>query len=474
MPKQFIKIGFIPLAIFVATLFLLTTVLIKPVTAANPIPPKNSEVLHIAQAADFTLEKQGSQNEVRLGQIVTYTVKIKNDSASSQNFNLTDALPEGLSLRTTYVTATLGTVQGEDNLITWSGSLSSGEEASLEYAAIPPSTSSANQEITNVAVLEIGETSLEAGFTITTQPTGYGIWGRFVNSLAWVLVETDELLEGVGVPYAFGFAIILFTITVRLATFPLNMQQIKSSKAMQELQPKMKELQKKHKDDREGLAQAQMALYREHGVNPLGGCLPLLIQMPIWFALYRALIQLSNEGLLNEGFLWLQSLAGPVAGDAGAGFPPEWLFPFINGAPPLGWGTTVGYLVLPVLLIVSQLYMQQMMTPPSTDPQAAQMQQMMKFMPFMFGYFALVVPSGLTLYWFTSNILAMAQQYFTKTTINKPADTDNKKTPAVSPPIENTPVPVVNSAPAESTPVMPSRESRKNKNAKSKRKKRKR
>lgn len=182
---------------------------------------------------------------------------------------------------------------------------------------------------------------------------------------------------------------------------------------MQELQPKLKELQEKYKNDKEKLAQEQMALYKAHGVNPLGGCLPMLVQMPVWFALYRSLLQLSRQGLLNEGFFWIPSLAGPVS-DYNQGLS-SWLYPFVDGTPPIGWGPAIAYLVLPVLLVVSQLYMQQMMTPQNPDPQQASMQSVMKFMPLMFGYFALVVPSGLSLYWFTSNLLAMAQQYFTRT-----------------------------------------------------------
>jgi YidC/Oxa1 family membrane protein insertase len=119
---------------------------------------------------------------------------------------------------------------------------------------------------------------------------------------------------------------------------------------------------------------------------------------------------------LNEGFFWIPSLAGPVS-DYTQGL--SWLYPFVNGAPPVGWADAIAYMVLPIVLVVSQLYMQQMMTPPTTDPQQASMQSIMKFMPLMFGYFALVVPSGLSLYWFTSNLLAMAQQYFTKTSLNQ-------------------------------------------------------
>ena len=214
----------------------------------------------------------------------------------------------------------------------------------------------------------------------------------------------------------------------------------------------------------------------------MGGCLPLLVQMPVWIALYRALLNLSTEGLLNEGFFWIPSLAGPVSGqEFGGGFIPPWLLSAFQGTPELGWWPTAMYLVLPILLVVSQMYMQQMMTPPTTDPQQAQMQQMMKFMPIMFGYFALVVPAGLTLYWFTSNILAMAQQYFTRTQLNIDQKDDKKKSAVISTPVpESAPVPAAASSsntPApngsgESASGESTRARRKSKNAKRRKKKR--
>jgi YidC/Oxa1 family membrane protein insertase len=277
--------------------------------------------------------------------------------------------------------------------------------------------------------LTFGSTTLEASTSITTQPADLGIWGSFVNFIAIALVYLDTWLLAINIPYAFGFAIILFTLAVRVLTYPLNMQQIKSSKAMQELQPRMKELQEKYKNDKEKLAQAQMALYKEAGVNPLGGCLPMLVQMPIWFALYQALVQLSNEGLLNEGFFWIPSLAGPVTyADGGL----SWLWPL---PPAVGWADAIAYLILPVLLVVSQFYMQQMMTPTSTDPQQASMNSMMKIMPLMFGYFSLVVPSGLTLYWFTTNLLAMIQQYFTQSNLKPAAAGASVSAPVMTGPV---------------------------------------
>lgn len=477
MRTRFLKFAIIPLIILtIFTLFILPTGFPQAAIAASPDKAQAVVLSPVAQEGGITVKKTASSELVALGHPVTYTIVISNESAETITLSLTDALPAGLALKTSTLTETLRTssqikvlegVIAEDNVISWSGQIAGGAEAAIVYAAIPPSTSEPGKTLDNVAVVQIGNKSLEAGTTITTQAPTFGPWKRFVNTLAWILVATDKALGGLGIPYTFGFTIILFTVVVRLATFPLNMQQIKSAKAMQELQPKMQELQKKYKDNRETLAQEQMKLYKEHGVNPLGGCLPLLVQMPVWIGLYNALIQLSGEGLLNEGFFWIPSLAGPVVNNI-RGI--EWLWPF---PPHVGWPAAIAYLILPVLLVVSQIYMQQMMTPPTTDPQQASMQSVMKFMPLMFGYFALVVPSGLTLYWFTSNILALAQQYFTKT--QRVGSTSTQTTSVISstPLPDNTPVPA-NSTPSNSTPAISSGEGAKDKDAKSRRKKRKR
>ncbi len=406
-----IKLFILPLVIVGLISFL---ALFKPIVAASPDQEQAVVLSPVAQANGVSLEKKASSDTIQLGQVVTFTVTVDNQSNRAIDFNLTDAMPEGLALALHghIISATVGTFDTANNVLSWSGNLPQGQKASIIYYGIPPSTAAPGETLNNVARLEFGETHLEAGASVTTQPKDPGIWGAFVNFIALSLIYLDTILKNWGVPYAFGFSIIIFTILVRLATFPLNMQQIKSSKAMQDLQPRMKELQEKYKNDREKLAQEQMAMYKEAGVNPLGGCLPTLVQMPIWFALYQALTQLSNEGLLYEGFMWIPSLAGPPVSQSGDIIPP-WLW-------QLPWTESLAYLVLPILLLVSQYYMQQMMTPPNPDPQQASMQSMMKIMPIMFGYFSLIVPSGLTLYWFTSNILALAQQYFTQNNL-KPA-----------------------------------------------------
>ena len=120
-----------------------------------------------------------------------------------------------------------------------------------------------------------------------------------------------QILTPIGLP-SFGLAIILVTILIRLLLYPLTRKQMQSMKKMQAIQPKMKEIQEKYGKDREKLAQKQMELYKQEGVNPAGGCLPLLIQMPFLFAFYYALLGLGSQ--LDQPFLWIPSLAFPSYG----------------------------------------------------------------------------------------------------------------------------------------------------------------
>jgi len=209
----------------------------------------------------------------------------------------------------------------------------------------------------------------------------------------WNAAIVNPLTEGLRYLYtlfgSYGIAIIAFTVITRLVLLPLSLQQIRSSKAMQELQPKLQALQKKYAKDKEALSRETMKLYREHGVNPLSGCLPMLIQLPIWIGLYSALINLSHTPEFANPFLWIENLAKAP-----------------DMARPLDW-------ILPVLTVVSQWVVQKMMTPPTQDPQQQAMSSMMMFMPLMFGLFAFQVPAGLVLYWVVSNLFSIVQQYFT-------------------------------------------------------------
>ncbi len=235
------------------------------------------------------------------------------------------------------------------------------------------------------------------------QPEGF--WQTFVVwPLAKALIWLDLLLVSWGVPYSWGFAIILFTLIVKLVTLPLTISQIRGMQAQRELQPKIQELQKKYGNDRNRIAQEQMKLYQEAGVNPLSGCLPLLIQMPILFGLYAALVAIGPY-LRNASFFWIPDLAFPTT---------EIGLSWITDAFRAGdYYTLIAYLILPILLMISQFAMQKWMTPMPTgnDQQGKMTQQITLMMTFMFGFFTLTVPAGLTLYWVTSNLLQMLQQW---------------------------------------------------------------
>ena len=221
-------------------------------------------------------------------------------------------------------------------------------------------------------------------------------WFRFIaEPMAQALVFLAHNVGGAGV------AIIVFTLGIKLLLVPLTLQQLKSAKAMQELQPKIKELQGKHKGDKQKLTEETMALYKEHHVNPAAGCLPLVVQLPILYGLYGALLDLGNphDALYNElfaqPFLWLSGQQitsnGPVTGLAA---PDPWH-------------------ILPILCVITQWIQQRMMqTTKQTDPQQAAMQNMMQFMPLLIGFFAWNYASGLALYWAVSTVFSIVQQYF--------------------------------------------------------------
>eukprot|EP00873_Tetraselmis_striata_P009006 jgi/Tetstr1/429270/TSEL_019188.t1 len=239
------------------------------------------------------------------------------------------------------------------------------------------------------------------------------------NVFESVLKLLDQGLESAHVPYSYGFAIIMLTILVKAATFPLTKKQVESTMAMQTIQPRVKELQERYKNDNERLQMETARLYKDAGVNPLAGCLPTIATIPVFIGLYRALSNAADDGLLTESFFWIPSLGGPTtiaARNAGSGS--NWLFPLVDGHPPIGWHDALCYLVLPVVLVISQSVSQRIMQPQqqTTDPAQQQTQAILKFLPLMIGWFSLNVPSGLTLYWITNNILTTAQSVFLRKT----------------------------------------------------------
>jgi len=209
------------------------------------------------------------------------------------------------------------------------------------------------------------------------------IWNQYVHLLVGVLDGLASLFHNA------GLAIIGFTIIVKTLMLPLTVQSIRSSKAMQELQPRIKELQKKHGNDRQRLSQETMALYQQHRVNPMAGCLPMVIQIPIFLGLYNAITTLSNSGagLWSQPFLWIPSLAHPD---------PIHLLPIVAG--------------------IFQFVQTQMMRPAnqqkSTDPQQAMMNSVMNIMPLTVVFFGWSFAAGPVVYWATQSIYSVAQQWF--------------------------------------------------------------
>ncbi|CAN8285507.1 unnamed protein product [Cochlearia groenlandica] len=288
-----------------------------------------------------------------------------------------------------------------------------GLDSSLDIGAILNRAESLLYTIADAAVAGADSAGVASTSADSSAVQKSGGWFGFISDgMELVLKFLKDGLTAIHVPYAYGFAIILLTIIVKAATYPLTKQQVESTLAMQNLQPKIKAIQQRYAGNQERIQLETSRLYKQAGVNPLAGCLPTLATIPVWIGLYQALSNVANEGLFTEGFFWIPSLGGPTsiaARQSGSGI--SWLLPFVDGHPPLGWYDTTAYLVLPVLLIASQYVSMEIMKPPQTDDPAQKNTLLVfKFLPLMIGYFALSVPSGLSIYWFTNNVLSTAQQ----------------------------------------------------------------
>merc|ERR1712183_1176185 len=144
--------------------------------------------------------------------------------------------------------------------------------------------------------------------------------------------------------------------------------------------------------------------YQNEGVNPLAGCIPAIIQLPVFIGLYRAVLSLAKENKLDESFLWLPSLEGPTYGaDPTSGS--DWILKgWEGGVPTLGWEDTLAFLSIPIFLVISQSISQQLMQPKTQDAQQQDANAVLKFLPLLIGYFSLNVPSALGIYWVANNI----------------------------------------------------------------------
>jgi len=226
------------------------------------------------------------------------------------------------------------------------------------------------------------------------------VWYLIIaNPVLNVLVALTQLVGG-----SFGLAIIALTVIVRLLSWPLTKRQLNSTKAMQEMQPKIQELQKKYGKNKQKLQQEMMKLYKEAGINPLGCIWPMLVQFPIWIALYQAIMSAlattpeSLLGIAQRLYSWgIVNQAIPLSS--------RFLWLDLSQPDP--------YFILAIFVGGTMWVQQKMTTAPAVDARQQSTNRMMTLMmPLMFGFLTLMFPSGLALYWAVSNIIGIITQYF--------------------------------------------------------------
>lgn len=213
-----------------------------------------------------------------------------------------------------------------------------------------------------------------------------------------------------------GVAIIILTVVVNLALFPLTLKQTRSMKAMQEIQPLVKDLQKEHKDDRQKLNEEMVALYKEKGVNPAAGCLPMLVQLPIWFALFSLLRSFRGDD--STRFLTDDSKLGDAIVDGNTSFLGLDMLVSPNEAVQDGISTAIPYVILVIFIIVTGYYQQAQLTKrrerdgssANDSPQARQMQTFTKVLPVVFGFISYSLLAGVDLYIASGQIVRIGQQ----------------------------------------------------------------
>ena len=217
----------------------------------------------------------------------------------------------------------------------------------------------------------------------------FGFFDIIAKPCVWLMNKLYSVIPN------YGIAIIFLTVLIKIILWPLGSKSYKSMSEMKKIQPLMKEIREKYKDDKKKMNEEVMGLYRTYKINPLGGCLPMLVQLPVFFALYRMLYQ-AIELRHAPFFLWIDDLSAP---DRLGNFAVDYI-PFME--PPYG---------IPVLTLImgASMILQQKMSPPMGDPTQA---KMMMFMPVIFTFIFINFSAGLVLYWLVNNILSIAQQYY--------------------------------------------------------------
>jgi YidC/Oxa1 family membrane protein insertase len=251
--------------------------------------------------------------------------------------------------------------------------IASGEAKTFAYKAFigPKDT-----ETLKTANYELGEA------------VNFGMFDILAKPFLWIMNQIYKVIPN------YGIAIIILTLITKIILFPLGNKSYKSMNDMKRMQPLMTEIREKYKDDKKKMNEETMALYRTYKINPMGGCLPMVVQLPVFFALYRMLYQ-AIELRHAPFFGWINDLSAPDRL-----FQFGFSIPFME--PPYG---------IPVLTIVmgATMFLQQKMSPPPGDPTQA---KLMMFMPLIFTVIFINFSAGLVLYWLINNIFSIAQQYY--------------------------------------------------------------
>jgi len=243
-------------------------------------------------------------------------------------------------------------------------------------------------------------------------------WNGFIGFQCEIIKALDGKLREAGVKEAFGWTIVLYTVIVKVLFYPLQQSQLRSTSMMQLLSPKVKEIQERYKDDPDSMNRMLGQLYTVMDVNPLGGCLPVFIQLPLFWSLYGVWRRLSAEQFPHyaEPWLWVPSLAQP---NPDFQFKFDWLREFENGAPKMGWHDYLCYLVFPAILVGFTVVSQQQAQAQKPKGEEAESQQLLlQVLPWISVYFigslSLELPQAVSVYYTANTGLQLAQTAFVK------------------------------------------------------------
>lgn len=336
-----------------------------------------------------TLDFAGDQNKARLKDITVVTTEkiIHPNARKDASFNGV----KFIGLRDSYFSAILEPTS-KDCSVYISRISPQKSELSLQC---PERTIAAGQKIIERFRIYLGPQELNSINRINPDWSAVMYFGVF-NFISQLLLQLLDFLYNIVKNW--GVAIIILSILIYIILYPLSIKQMRSMKKMQALQPRIEELKKAYKDNPQKLNKEIMELYRNYKINPFSGCLPLILQIPIFFALYQVLIR--SVALKGARFLWIKDLSEA-----------DRLFIIPNLSPNFPIiGNEIN--ILPLLMTIGMFFQQKLSTQSSSGASAEQQKMMLFLFPLMFGFIFYKMPSGLVLYWFVNNILMLVQQLY--------------------------------------------------------------